>query len=436
MKKLLTILICLGLCFGITNKVLAAIPATTVWEVRTTGASTNGGGFNSARGGTDYSQQDAAQLSLTDLAMTTGGTTLTSATGGFTDAMKGNLIYIASGTNFTAGYYEIVSVTDTNTVTLDRDATDGTNGLSGSGKVGGALDSFTNIQGTITSGNIIYIKSGTYTESWSIATGGGSSYTRTKIIGYNSTRDDYPTGSNRPVIDGTGNSNVVTTSARVDMLAFYNLIFQNSSSDVFTRTSYSSYWYVENCRMTGGGGWGCNSLSVRQFFFCEFDNNASGGANVVTSYYYCYAHDNSGPGIYRGGTVEFCIADSNSGNGISVGNVFSCSGNVSYNNTGASTDGIVFTWTGSGYDANTAYNNIAVSNGRYGINAGLICVFFDYNCYYGNGTAGLNGLTAGSHDVTSDPLLNDPANGDFSLQSGSPAKDAGFPASSMAGATI
>ena len=41
-----------------------AIAATTVWEVRTGGAETNGGGYSS--GGTDYSQQTAAQLSVTD----------------------------------------------------------------------------------------------------------------------------------------------------------------------------------------------------------------------------------------------------------------------------------------------------------------------------------------------------------------------------------
>ena len=40
-----------------------ALSATVVWEVRgVTGADTNGGGFNSAAAGTDYSQQAAPQV--------------------------------------------------------------------------------------------------------------------------------------------------------------------------------------------------------------------------------------------------------------------------------------------------------------------------------------------------------------------------------------
>jgi len=46
-----------------------ALRGDTVWEVRTTGSQNNGGGFSSFWGGTDYSQQDSAQLAPTDLAM-------------------------------------------------------------------------------------------------------------------------------------------------------------------------------------------------------------------------------------------------------------------------------------------------------------------------------------------------------------------------------
>jgi len=116
-----------------------ALPATAVFEFRTTGAATNGGIFDSASAGTDYSQQDAAQLALTDCACTTGGTTLTSATGGFTAAMVGNWCYLR-GTHFTTGRYKIVAYTDTNTVTLCADPTDGSNASSGTCNVGGAID--------------------------------------------------------------------------------------------------------------------------------------------------------------------------------------------------------------------------------------------------------------------------------------------------------
>jgi hypothetical protein len=61
-----------------------ALSAATVWEMRTTGAQTNGGGYANLAPGTsvDYSQQDAAQLSLSDIATDGAGTGLSSATGG------------------------------------------------------------------------------------------------------------------------------------------------------------------------------------------------------------------------------------------------------------------------------------------------------------------------------------------------------------------
>ena len=47
-----------------------ALSATVVWEVRPAGSGSsddNGGGYKSDAGTTDYSQQDAAELTLTDL---------------------------------------------------------------------------------------------------------------------------------------------------------------------------------------------------------------------------------------------------------------------------------------------------------------------------------------------------------------------------------
>ena len=62
----------------------AALTADAAWEVRpTNGLNTNGACYDTGGAGTDYSQQNAAQLSLTDLATSGAGvTTLTSVTGG------------------------------------------------------------------------------------------------------------------------------------------------------------------------------------------------------------------------------------------------------------------------------------------------------------------------------------------------------------------
>jgi hypothetical protein len=113
-----------------------AIGVSTIWRIRVSGNNLNGAGFDStiAGAGTDYSQQDSPQLSLTDV-VGNGTTTLTSATGGFTAAMIGNAIRISAGTGATVGYYFITGHTDTNTVTVDRSPGTGTGWTA---RVGGA----------------------------------------------------------------------------------------------------------------------------------------------------------------------------------------------------------------------------------------------------------------------------------------------------------
>lgn len=186
-----------------------ALAATTVWEVRSTATASNvnGGGFNAAQvsAGTDYSLQDAAQLNLTDLAMTTGGTTLTSATGGFTAAMIGNLIHITAGTHFTAGWYEITARADTNTVTLDRDATDGTNGESGTGYVGGALVTPLDTSIPLDDGHTVYLKGGSgisYAASGAvdISAKDATATAIIAVIGYDTSRSSVPSAANRPTL--------------------------------------------------------------------------------------------------------------------------------------------------------------------------------------------------------------------------------------------
>lgn len=179
-----------------------ALNAAIVWEVRTTGADTNGGGFKTGASGTDYSQQAAAQLSLTDLACASN-TTLTSATGGFTAAMVGNVIQIASGTNALAGWYEITAYSDTNTVTIDRTCATGGDMTDGVGKVGGALATpGAAALAAAVSGHTIWIQAGTYTLSTDTPGKGGpvlaASGIRLWLEGYQSSRGDLGT---KPVID-------------------------------------------------------------------------------------------------------------------------------------------------------------------------------------------------------------------------------------------
>src|SRR5574343_865687 len=116
-----------------------ALPANFVWEVRqsATAGMVNGGGFNDSRGGTDYTKQDAAQVSGSD-GTSNASTNFASASATFTSAMVGNCLHLVSGTNGTAGWYEITEYVDANNVTLDRNCSTGamTNGVF---YVGGAL---------------------------------------------------------------------------------------------------------------------------------------------------------------------------------------------------------------------------------------------------------------------------------------------------------
>lgn len=138
-----------------------AIQATAIWRVRIGGLDTNGGAFDPAisGAGTDYTDQDAAQLTITDLATSGASATVTSATGGFTSSMIGNAMRIASGTNFTVGTYFITAVTDTNTAVLDRTCSTAS-GASGAAKIGGALASYLQpyASGFAVAGNVIYVR--------------------------------------------------------------------------------------------------------------------------------------------------------------------------------------------------------------------------------------------------------------------------------------
>jgi hypothetical protein len=57
-----------------------------------------------------------------------------------------------------------------------------------------------------------------------------------------------------------------------------------------------------------------------------------------------------------------------------------------------------------------------------------------YNLFYNNGTNGNNVIIDSTNITGQDPLFTDPANGDFTLQAGSPALNA-FPALANIGLT-
>lgn len=434
-----------------------ALAAATVWEVRTTGAATNGGGFNASRdavNGVDYSQQDAAQLALTDLAMAQSSTTLTSVTGGFTHAMEGNIIYIASGTNFIAGYYEIVTYTNANTVVLDRTAATAGAGSAGVGNVGGGSNHPDTIRASVVAGNKIYIQNGTYVRVGAndyvlTVSVSGTAGNKIRWIGYITNHTTVPTGTNRPVLSAANTVTNALVFGSTTGNSYENLICYDATSDGIVGSGTGNIFINVRSYSHGGDGWYIDSDNA--MINCESDNNSQEGLNDSGSgdlyVYYCYFHDNTNSGFSpdtNAADVDMigCISESNSGHGFDqVGTsnetrMFNC---LAYNNTGATSDGFVFTSTSADLSFTILMNNSAVDNGRYGFNSitatsGYSMGHFDFNNYNGNGTAGLNNITAGPNDNTNDPQFTNAAAGNFTLLSSDTALLAkGFPNGSIGG---
>lgn len=414
-----------------------AIQATAVWEVRpTNGGDTQGAAYDSglAGAGTDYSQQDSHQLSLTDLATSGAGvTTLTSVTGGFTAAMIGNAIRINSGTNFQVGYYFITARADTNTVTLDRTPSSGAAGSLGAGKVGGAAATIsqqatTTLNASLVAGNKVWVKNEAWNEAVTLSVAGNS--TNAVIVeGYNASRGDNPTGANRP---RNNRASAAGTGINLTALGIIvkNIWVSNAGGAGFV--SNTGFNYFINCRSSSNGTIGFN-LNGSVLIGCEADTNTTSGFTAVTNasiHYACNYHGNTTTGL-TGATVgvrnmQFCLIYANSSHGISVSTgpivIINCTVD---GNTGATTDGI----NASSIPGNISHvlNTILSNNGRYGgnISASSTGLVVDYNNFFGNATAARNNFPTGTNDTALDPQYVNSAGGDYGI--GTNLKALGYP---------
>jgi hypothetical protein len=380
-----------------------ALPATTVWEVETGGSDTNGGGFDSAGTGTDYSQQAAkntvgSNISTVD-AVGAGTTTITSATAAFTTAITGNIVYLAGGSgSLAAGWYRATYVSAAS-ITVDRSVAAGT-GITLN--IGGALASPGQAGGLMVAGNDLYIKAGTYSITSATANVGGatpgclsltagvSASNATKVIGYQATRGD---GGTKPLLQANGISTFTLVTAatqnHIENIAVDGAGLTSGRGFSFTANRAGAFkCKALNCSNSGFAGFSAQETGLN---LCEA-TGCSGSAGIPAAYTLatclgCTAHDNTTTG-FSGCLTFSCIAANNSGSssdGFSNNNSSGTSANCTAYLNGR--DGFRYLGTVSRLDY---INCLAESNGGYGFNAGSATdLTYLYNCAGYNNTSGL-----------------------------------------------
>jgi hypothetical protein len=440
-----------------------AILASVNWYVRVGGNVLNGGGWDStiSGAGINYADADAAILSPTDLATSGAVDTVTSVTGGFTANMVGNCLRIASGTNFTPGYYFIITFTDTNTIVLDRVCATAA-GSGGTGRIGGAFATpWGNLPSggavtapTITSplaaGHTIYLRgsgsdapvSADYASpAYGIYPAGNDTVGQIRLIGYNG----------RPKISGYGLI-FYTTAWHIENLE----VIANGNSFT-TQGLINGAIFVKNVRFDQAG-YDIVGCSAGSYYGCSFINSGSTsagtsqaiiGAPIIIG---CMFYNWRGPVLNTGTWAnalrmeESIIANSHSTTAALMLTIAGSSQRAIirnctfYGNVGDA----VKIMGNTTYDAFTAesivfFNNIFANNGAYGIRyTGTLATndkireFVDHNAFYGNVSGPMYLLSAGTNDITlsTDPFV-DAATGDFRLNAtaggGAALKNVAFP---------
>jgi hypothetical protein len=338
--------------------------------------------------------------------------------------MVGNAIYIttASG-NWTVGFYFITAYSDTNTVTLDRTPNSG-NATAGSGKVGGALTTLypiTSTAGVQSNIGTIWVRSGSYTmNSASISLPNMTAATSyiSYLNGYKTVRGDNPTSTDRPAIDlGTV---AFSTAAYWEVT---NLSMTGTSSALFNAGNTGSK--TINCKFVNTGGatkaGALSSNNSNIFINCEF--SSAGGyaiAQCLGSFIGCYLHDSVYGAQSVGAAATFinCIIDTCSTAGLLLSGASCNFNNLTIYNCGVGID--------LGGQTVVKITNSIITGCTTGISASSVGGNNQsYFNIYNNSTNATNVVLSPS-DVVADPLLNNPANGDFTLQSGSPALNKGI----------
>jgi hypothetical protein len=268
--------------------------ANTVAGVATVGTPT-GGVF-----GIDYSQQDSAILSATDLASVNGTTTpsdITSALQPFGVNHIGNIIHVTAGTNWTAGWYEIVSVSVV-TATLDRAVGSAATLSSGTAATGGALSLNSTLDDDLfeaaVAQNLLYFRNGTFSvgENISVASSSATTTNPISVIGYNSLRGDRPIAGTRPILNAAAQN--VTLGANWNASG---LIVNGTATTVFTGGTNGTNRNIKvtNTSTTANrAAFSAGADSMNYAIEAVAQNGlAISAASTNVSFVGCYAHDST-----------------------------------------------------------------------------------------------------------------------------------------------
>ena len=445
--------------------------ATLTVEVRTTGSDTQCAGIFDSQyaGGTDYSQQDAAQFSgAADMTMHAAtNTKVVPGTHTPTAADVGNGVYISAGTNWTVGYY-LITAQDGTYWTLDRSpAAAGElnaatwymgGGLASPGQAGYILANGGQTGGTAFCSCTVYVKyhaSNTYNISNGTLNTAGNRFLVTAnatlaapffMVGYSTNRTKTNTDS-KPIFKLTAS---ITTNYMVGVdgsyAYFHNLDINGDGQTGRGIIVGRNGGNITNCiarSFTGATAYGIVHNGNGMILNCEaYDNRTSGSYGILASVSYgsasiikCTSHDHTGSGIGQNShaAVTDCAAWNCSQNGFVAGDsssymkYFNRCTSYSCNNGFAVGGGNAYSWF---------LNCHAEKNTAYGFTSTAATVqCWMYNCSaYDSGTA--NYRTAylpnntGFIDLTSSAFV-DGANDDFRLNDtaggGAALRAAGYP---------
>lgn len=368
----------------------------------------------------DYSQSTAANNStINDLASANGTTNpavVTSATYTFGVNTVGNGIHVNSGTNWTAGWYEIVSVSG-GAATLDRAVGTLAALAVGTYRIGGALSLGSSDDAVFENGVAgarFFVKNGSYNQAGAVTiSAAGTAAKPISIEGYNLYRGDTPSAANQPTINCGANSftvgsNWITYNIKMTGTAAVVLALTTAASSLFNST-------ITNTSTTAGRAAISTSFTVfvQGCSLSSMRGNAVSAINNGGIFMGCYFHD-SVSGI-TGTTAAFACINCIFENCVTAPILI----------TGSSTNILTFfnnTFYGAENKQGTAISlasgvtGLRIANNIiYGFSTGISHasgVYFggygNYNDYFNN-TADVSGWPKGMNDLAVNPSFTNMA---------------------------